>query len=367
MSGAGGRVGRYARAGRRWGSLLASRRYQGLRLSYGHDVVPGPEAAVSGGTAKFQRLQERFPNHPTDFTVLYLGSSWLPRDLEPLLWAARRRGAPVVVNQNGVGYPAWAGERTRAVNRPLRLALEAATHVLYQSAFSKSAADAWLGPAPGSWEILSNAVDVDRFRPAVEPPPGGPVLLLGGDQTQTYRVELALRTLALVRREHPDARLVVTGRLVASPEPLIRELGVHGAVELVGRYTQAEAVALFQRSHLLLHTQMNDNCPSLVLEAMACGLPVVYCRSGGTPELVGDEAGIGVPHDADWDRLVPPPPEALAEAVARGLGGGARLGAAGRRRVEENYALPGWLSRHEQLLAELLNSGSSPRPRSRPT
>src|SRR3954471_18216305 len=95
------RVGRYARAGRRGVRLLLPRpRRPGLRVFYGHDVVPAPGEAVAGGTAKFQRLAERFPNSPADFSLLYLGSTWLPRDLGPLVWVARRRGAPIVVNQS---------------------------------------------------------------------------------------------------------------------------------------------------------------------------------------------------------------------------------------------------------------------------
>ena len=61
---------------------------------------------------------------PTDFSILYLGSTWLPRDLGPLLTFSRRRGIPVVVNQDGVGYPGWAGDGTDAFNRPLRRALQ---------------------------------------------------------------------------------------------------------------------------------------------------------------------------------------------------------------------------------------------------
>ena len=56
-----------------------------------------------------------------------------------------------------------------------------------------------------------------------------------------------------------------------------------------------------RRAHLLLHTKVKDPCPSTVVEAMACGLPVVYPASGGTVELVGDEAGIGVAHADTWD------------------------------------------------------------------
>src|SRR5262249_26277150 len=130
------RAGRYVRAGTRWARLLTlGWAARGLRVSYGHDRVPAPGEPVAGGTAKFQRRAGRFPNHPSGFTLLYLGSTWLPRDLDPLLRYAARRHLPVVLNQNGVGYPGWAGDRTDAFNRPLRRVLAAADHVLYQSDF----------------------------------------------------------------------------------------------------------------------------------------------------------------------------------------------------------------------------------------
>jgi glycosyltransferase involved in cell wall biosynthesis len=300
-----------------------------------------------------QKLAERFPNSPTAFSVLYLGSTWLPRDLGPLLWLGRRRGIPVVVNQDGVGYPGWAGERTEEVNRPLRAALLAADHVLYQSEFSKRSADLFLGEPRGSWEVLPNAVDVSRFTPAETSPPGGPVLLLGGDQTQAYRLELALRTLAALLPRQPDASLLVTGRLVSPVEPLVSELGLEGRVEFVGAYAQRDAPSIFRRAHLLLHTKVKDPCPTLVLEAMASGLPVVHPASGGTVELVGDEAGIGVSHPDTWERDEPPEPDALAAAVVRVLADLPAYAAAARARAVERFALEPWLERHAHLFAEL--------------
>ncbi len=352
------RAGRYGRAGARWARLLTSRRVApGLRVFYGHDRIPDPEEPARGGTAKFQRLVTRFPNRPTDFTLLYLGSSWLPRDLRLLLWLARRRRSPLVLNQNGVGYPAWAGAHTGEVNRRLRRALLAAEHVLYQSEFCKRSADLFLGEPSGEWEVLPNTVDVDHFSPAVEPPDDGPILLLAGDQLQPYRFELALRTFAIVRSRHAGARLLVSGRHVLPPEPLLDTFGLRDAAELVGGYSQAEAPSLFRRAHLLLHTTVNDSCPSVVLEAMACGLPLVHPASGGTVELVGREAGIGVPHPESWERVQPPEPEALADAVERVLADLATYAAAARRRAVERYALGPWLDRHTELFSALLERG----------
>src|SRR3989442_861468 len=121
----------------------------------------------------------------------------------------------------------------------------------------------------GSWEILHNAVDVDRFAPASRPPGGGPVLLLGGDQTQAYRLELALRTFAHVLASEPDARLLVAGRLVSPVDPLLDELGVRDRVDLIGRYAQRDAPELIRRAHLLLHTKVKDPCPSALIVTQA--------------------------------------------------------------------------------------------------
>ncbi|HEY6067055.1 MAG TPA: glycosyltransferase family 4 protein [Gaiellaceae bacterium] len=351
------RVERYGRAAARWARLLLPRRRRsGLRVFYGHDRIPGPGEAVAGGTAKFQRLAGRFPNHPADFTLLYLSTTWLPRDLGPLLAFARRRRVPVVLNQNGVAYPGWAGAATDELNRPYRRALLAADRVLYQSEFCKLSADTFLGEPVGPWEVLYNAVDVDHFSPGRTPPPDGPVVLLGGDQTQAYRLELALHTFALLLAAEPSARLLVSGRLVSSPDALLDELRIRDRVEFVGRYSQGGAPELLRRAHLLLHTKVKDPCPSAVIEAMACGLPVVYPASGGTVELVGDEAGIGVPHpDDDWERDEPPAPEQLAEAVRRLLGELERFSVAARRRAVERFALDPWLARHEEVFSGLVS------------
>ena len=300
-----------------------------------------------------QKLNERFPNRPTDFSLVYIGTTWLPRDLRPLLRLARRRGAPIVVNQDGVGYPGWAGDQAEDVNRPLRRCILAADHVLYQSEFSKLSADLFLGEPSGSWEVLPNAVDVHHFTPADIVPSDGPVLLLGGDQTQTYRVELAVRALAALVPSHTDAQLLVTGRLVSTIQPLVEELGLRGRVHVLGEYDQRDAPSIFRRAHVLLHTKVKDPCPTLVIEAMACGLPVVYPSSGGTVELVGDAAGVGVPHRDTWERDEPPSAAELADAVDRVLGDLTRYAAAARTRAVERFALEPWLERHAELF-ELL-------------
>ena len=137
------------------------------------------------------------------------------------------------------------------------------------------------------------------------------------------------------------------------PEPTLRRLALEDAVDLTGRYTQADAPDVFRRAHVLLHTKVNDPCPTTVIEAMACGVPVAYAASGGTVELVGDDAGIGVPHPDGFERDEPPQPEALGAAVLAVLDDRERYARAARARAVERFALADWLDRHAAIFAEL--------------
>jgi len=319
-----------------------------IAVFYGHRTLPAPGEAVEGGMVKFQRLQTVFPNRPRDFNLLYLGSSSLPNDEQAVIRLAKRRRAPIVVNQNGVAYPGWAGARTDEINDRLGTVLRRADHVLYQTEFCKSAADRFLGEAAGGWEVLRNAVDTSEFTPADEAPAGAPVLLLAGDQTQPYRLGTALRTIALL----PDVRLLVTGTLIEDGHALAEQLGIADRVLFTGRYAQRDAPSVYRRAHVLLHPKVNDPCPNVVLEALACGLPVVHSESGGTPELVG-EAGMGVGSDTTWERDVPPAPDLLAAAVEHVLGRLDELRIAARARAERFDFAP-WVERHRQLFGELV-------------
>ena len=109
-----------------------------------------------------------------------------------------------------------------------------------------------------------------------------------------------------------------------------------------------------QSAHLLLHLKYNDPCPRVVVEAMACGLPIVYSATGGVPELVGDDAGIGLPALEDYEKIYLPEPEALAAAVWRVYRDYRRFSAAARLRAVERFDLRPWLKRHEEIFTELM-------------
>lgn len=331
------------------------------RAWYGFDRLPQLSEHSHGGIVKFQHLERVYPNTPRGFNILYMVSSQPPGGALEIARAAKWKGARLVWNQNGVAYPGWHGPGWERTNAPMGTLLRLADHVFYQSEFCRMSADRFLGRTSAPTEILYNPVDTEHFTPARSRPPGL-VLLLGGTQYQRYRLEAALRTLAFVRRRIPDARMIVTGRIlldgvrehVGSVIRLARGVGVEHAIDLTGPYTQADAPDIFRRAHVLLHPKYNDPSPGVVLEAMACGLPIVHSASGGVPELVGEDAGIGVPAALSWERDQPPDPAMLAEAVLLIADALPRYSEAARSRAVGRFDLAPWVKRHREVFEALL-------------
>lgn len=331
----------------------------GVRVSYGHARLPRQHELAHGGIVKLQSLEREFPNTRYGFNVLYLVSSGLPDGAVTLARWAKRKGARVIVNQNGVAYPGWYGPGWERVNRPMRELLALADYVFYQSTFCKVSADQFAGPAAAPWEILHNAVDTAAFTPEAKRPQRPLTLLLTGSHHRWYRYETAVRTVDELRRRGRHVKLIVAGRLAWRPDvseamreaqQLARDLALHDAIEWRGPYAQADAPSLYQRADILLHTKYNDPCPTVVVEALASGLPVVFSATGGVPELVAD-AGAGVPSEPSFERDYPPPPPALADAVMAVEREHDRLASRARQRALTSLNLDGWIARHHRVFA----------------
>lgn len=125
------------------------------------------------------------------------------------------------------------------------------------------------------------------------------------------------QALALLRRDGRDVRVRAAGYLGPSDrrylEDTLRSLrtsGAHEAFEHVGEVDRAGKIAFLRSLHALSVPTVYHEAKGLyLLEAMACGVPVVQPRHGSFPELV-EATGGGLLYD-------PTGPEALAEAIAK--------------------------------------------------
>jgi glycosyltransferase involved in cell wall biosynthesis len=104
-----------------------------------------------------------------------------------------------------------------------------------------------------------------------------------------YNPEMALGVLDVIRRDHPEATLVMAGvdkglqRLI---EKLAREMNLDDAVRFPGFLDLEAKIKEFSEADIYLNTNRIDNMPVTVVEACAMGLPVVATNVGGLPDLI---------------------------------------------------------------------------------
>lgn len=338
-----------------------------LAVAYLSARFPSPPALrnqfTHGGSVKLTYLAENFPHHFPSVNLLYAVSSVAhPLQIE-ILQTAKRKGLQIVVNQNGVAFPAWDGANYDATNRSLRQVISFADFIIYQSQFCKDSAERYISPPDVLNEIIYNPVDTRLFSPDACPAkPEVLTLLLGGNQYEKYRLELALHTLKALHRQVPDAKLIVTGNLWlprdeadAWTKQALHDMSLNEHVIFIGIYAQTDAPALYSQAHLLLHTKYADPSPGLVLEAMALGMPVVHLDNGGVPELVGD-AGIGVHVEHDWNKINLPDPQAMADAVLQVYARREEFSHKARQRAEDLFSLEKFVAKHKEIFEKVLSS-----------
>jgi glycosyltransferase involved in cell wall biosynthesis len=155
--------------------------------------------------------------------------------------------------------------------------------------------------------VIRNVVDPSRFRFRLRRPLR-PRLLSTRNLEPYYRVDVTLRAFARVQHEHPDATLTVVGcgSEEAHLRGLVRELGLRG-VTFTGARPSRDMPAIYDSADVFVNASIVDNQPVSVLEAFACGLPVVSTGPGELQTMVRHgETGVRVPECS---------PEAMAAAV----------------------------------------------------
>ena len=239
----------------------------------------------------------------------------------------------------------------------LRSKMRAARFVVTVSDFNRAHLQNLLAARPGRGgdvRRLYNGIDLSIFSPAPSAA-REPDLILGvGRLVEKKGFDDLIRACALLSERGMVFRceIVGSGELRPSLENLAAELKVQDRVKLVGPKPQEEVIGAYRRATIFAlpcvigRDGNRDGLPTVLLEAMASGLPVVSTDVTGVPEIINaNETGLIVP---------PGDPTALADALARLLAEPAlreRLSAAARLKVERDFdihrnvgVLRGWLA-----------------------
>ena len=340
-------------------AIFAIKKLSGLAVWYG-----GARSGDLGGPlVKVKRLQRYFPEQMLGFSLVYLLSN--TPYLSPFaLRILKMRSIPIVLNQNGVFYAGWFDGDWRKKNREMSHAWHAADVVLCQSKFCLDCAERFLGPRSGKTEILFNAVDLNHFKPrkeiSIKSCSGGTTFLLSGkiDDHLYYRVEATIKGVAVARERGCDISLKIAGwmsPLVKSrTETLAEDLRLSDLIEISGPYTQENAPDIYRSADIYVMIKHNDPCPNTVIEALACGVPVLYADSGGVPELATGLSGVAVAVLQGFDANYVPDSHAIADGMEKIMEDLPIRKLASRARAEEAFDQDAWIQRHKNIFEELI-------------
>ena len=300
-----------------------------------------------GLTARGMEVTNEINDPNLDLILLLAGTKNLPG-----LWRARQRGIPIIQRLDGINWvqrARWTGFRyhLRAEYGNANLAFIRrflADKIIYQSEFTHQWWEDWYGETRLPHTVVHNAVDLDTYSPPPRSndfsrPDKYRLLLVEG--SLAGGLDAGLRWAVNLTEKLADSlavELLVVGRvdefrkaeILANAKVEINFLGV----------VPREAIPKIDRSaHLYFSAELNPPCPNAVIEALACGLPVLGFETGSLAELVPPTAGKTVPYSGDIWRLEEPNLDALTDAAREILGNLPEYQAGARQHAEENFGL----------------------------
>jgi glycosyltransferase involved in cell wall biosynthesis len=162
--------------------------------------------------------------------------------------------------------------------------------------------------------------------------------------------DIAIAAVARLREDFPRLRLLIAGQ-GASREEIARLAAPHGkAVVMAG--SRSDVMAVLDAVDVCLHPSRADALPTALIEAMAASVAVVATDVGGIPEIVDDGmTGALVTPPATVERVAGVLARVLTDATLR-----RDLGAAGRRRYEDEFRAAPWVQRTRSLYDEVLDA-----------
>jgi len=159
-------------------------------------------------------------------------------------------------------------------------------------------------------DVVPAGVDNHRFSPAPTrrdaPRTQAPQLLFVGRLQPLKGPDVAIRTLAELRRSIPDATLTIVGGVsgngdgITGPDQLTAlagQLGVADAVTLIDAVPQVELAQFYRNADLVLAPSRSETFGLVALEAQACGTPVVAAAVSGLQAVVGSAGTLVNGHD----------------------------------------------------------------------
>jgi len=248
---------------------------------------------------------------------------------------------------NWVHRVRWAGLRytVRAIYGNANLSFiraRLADHVIYQSQFIKRWWEDWYHPARVPSAVIINGVDLRRYTPQglhERPSSHYRLLVVEGSLAGAQNSGLlhAVRLAELLSRKF-KIELTIVGHVDGRSKNRLQNQTAF-RTRFMGTIPPEQIPWLMRSSHLLFSAEVNPPCPNSVIEALACGLPVIGFETGALPELVQEDAGRLAPYGANEWKLERPYIPALADTATGVLQDQVRFRKSAREQAESKFDL----------------------------
>jgi glycosyltransferase involved in cell wall biosynthesis len=198
----------------------------------------------------------------------------------PAVTVCALRGVPVIINYRG----GLAREFLSGSSWIVLPALRRAKAVIVPSRFLQEV----FAPFGIQAEIIPNGVDLDIFRPAPQSQRKQFRIVVTRNLERIYGIDVALRAIALLRHEYPELKVTIAGEGPerGALERQVAQLELSGCVRITGALDTGSVASLYHEADLMLNPSRADNTPNALIEAAACGVPIVSTDVGGIPYLV---------------------------------------------------------------------------------
>jgi len=284
------------------------------------------------------------------------------RHLLPLR-KARAAGTRIVQRLDGLNWVQrvrWAGLRytLRAIYGNANLSFiraRFAEHVIYQSQFIKGWWEDWYRVARVPSSVILNGVDLSGYTPyGLHERPSSHYRLLVVEGSLTGGLDSGLYhavDLASALSQKYKIELLVVGRVDGRTQnKLNRQTAFR--IKFMNTVPREHVPWLMRSAHLLFSAEVNPACPNSVIEALACGLPVIGFDTGSLSEIVHGEAGRLVPYGSNPWKLEKPDIPALANAAVDALEDQARFRNSARDRAETIFGLDKMVDEYLKILLD---------------
>ena len=251
--------------------------------------IPFHKFRYLGGPSSFMmNLKDYLDKAEYKYSRFFFGAKgiFFPMGYRPAkLWIAKRLGMKVIQRLDGVYYPSQHGENYYKFNElQLKTYNNYSDFIVFQSEYSKKQVFEMFGEIPqNKYEIIHNGVDKNYFYPSANKlkKSNNIKFIVAGAFRKKAMIEPIVLALDKLKNKF-DFELLAVGPIN------LKEIEIYfkrDYVNWVGAKSKNEIADLYRESDILLHTQINDNCPNIVLEAISTGLPVVGFDSGSMSEL----------------------------------------------------------------------------------